>query len=202
MLVLTTNDPAPLAMAGVVRQRTGGTMPKKNHTTKYKKREERSTGISYLLRVDPSPDASLFKDTKSNSYLGARIHEANRSARLRAFGRAEGETGIGILRVHDIRVMMDKQDWRCMYCKDKITYRTCEIDHVYPIVKGGEHYLYNVVLTCHTCNQVKRARTLRRFCGRTGLDFEVVAQEIADLYCAIHRELYGDKEDMPEWRLD
>jgi 5-methylcytosine-specific restriction endonuclease McrA len=177
-------------------------MPKPKHTTKYKKREERSAGISYLVHVDPSPDANLFKNTESASYLGQRVAASNQGARQRAFGRFEGQNGIGILRVNDVRLMMDKQDWRCMYCKDKITFRTCEIDHVYPIIKGGDHYLYNVVLTCRVCNNLKRDRTLRRFCKKAGYDFEEIAQEIGDLYCIIHKELYGDKDDMPEWKVD
>ena len=125
--------------------------------------------------------------------IRSRVHNANRMARMRAFGRLEGMSGIGFLRAYDIKLMMDLQDWSCIYCKDKVSFDTCEFDHVYPIIKGGDHYLYNIIISCRLCNQTKHDRTLRNFCKKVGLDFEVVAQEIAEIYCAIHKELYGNE---------
>lgn len=73
-----------------------------------------------------------------------------------------------------------------MYCKEPITLFTCEYEHVQPLSKGGEHYLYNLVLSCHTCNSVKHVRSLKRFCQVMGLDLDTIRQEIADLNAKQH----------------
>ena len=76
---------------------------------------------------------------------------------------------------------MELQSWECIYCHRKITLFTCELDHIHAIAKGGEHYLYNIVLTCHKCNASKGSRTLKRFCLKMGFDLERVRDDIAEL---------------------
>jgi hypothetical protein len=79
-----------------------------------------------------------------------------------------------------------------MYCKDKISFSACHIDHVYAVIKGGEHYLYNIALTCRVCNLIKGKRSLRRFCTVMGFDFDQIMQEIAEINYRLHILVFGE----------
>lgn len=50
--------------------------------------------------------------------------------------------------------LLEKWQRRCAYCDtDKVT--RFEIDHFYPRSKGGSDAVFNLVLSCHICNQKK-----------------------------------------------
>lgn len=139
------------------------------------------TAMGWLAQMknkpDPRPMIAPKKRVNRYSpealYARHRISESNMMARKRgAFGRIPSK---------DLLLRMDLQEWKCMYCKDPITFWTAEIDHVHSIQRGGDHYLYNIVFACEPCNQEKRARRLERFCKIMGFDYETIVQEIADL---------------------
>lgn len=121
------------------------------------------------------------------TYLGERVSQANHSAfgRARRFGRIPPE---------DILLRMELQEWECFYCADKITLFTCELDHVVPLAGGGEHYLYNIVLACRTCNNTKRARSLKRFCEIMRLNLNETRQRWAELNARQHALTNFDDE--------
>jgi 5-methylcytosine-specific restriction endonuclease McrA len=105
---------------------------------------------------------------------------------------------IGKIPAEDLYLKIGLQEYKCMYCKWTISFHTCEIDHIYPVSKGGEHYLYNIALTCSTCNQSKKARTLRRFCKKMGFDWEFIMQEIAEINHKLHIAVFGADLDESE----
>ena len=113
-------------------------------------------------------------------------------SRLGAEGRGTVGTTVGDIPPDDLKMKMELQAYKCMYCKTKITFYTCHIDHIYPLAKGGEHYLYNLALTCGICNHGKRDMTLQKFCQRRGYDFDKIAQEIADINHRLHTIVFGD----------
>jgi len=52
--------------------------------------------------------------------------------------------------------ILDKQDYKCKYCgKDFSDELPPEIDHVYPLSKGGSHTTSNIVAACKPCNVSK-----------------------------------------------
>ncbi|HEX6293360.1 MAG TPA: HNH endonuclease [Herpetosiphonaceae bacterium] len=54
-----------------------------------------------------------------------------------------------------LQALLDSQH-RCYYCHKPFTSRRKKtIDHVIPIVKGGEHVLSNLVVACQSCNSIK-----------------------------------------------
>lgn len=121
------------------------------------------------------------------TYIGGRVSQANHSAfgRARRFGRIPPE---------DILLRMELQEWECFYCADKITLFTCELDHVVPLAGGGEHFLYNIVLACRTCNNTKRARSLKRFCEIMRLNLNETRQRWAELNAQQHALTNFDDE--------
>jgi hypothetical protein len=83
-----------------------------------------------------------------------RISKARRSARSRGAGMAE--------KIDPIKVF-DQAGWQCtVCCRDtprelRGTHHECapELDHIYPVSRGGTHTKDNVRLLCRRCNALK-----------------------------------------------
>jgi 5-methylcytosine-specific restriction endonuclease McrA len=48
---------------------------------------------------------------------------------------------------------------KCQYCSLKFSARHLTLDHVVPVVQGGEKSWENIVTACMSCNQKKGGRT-------------------------------------------
>lgn len=55
--------------------------------------------------------------------------------------------------------LLSRDDFRCQYCADPLTYREATLDHVIPRSQGGTTAWENVVTACHSCNRKKGGRT-------------------------------------------
>ena len=62
-------------------------------------------------------------------------------------------TNIEILELHA------KQQDLCTYCLVKLN-KKFEIDHVIPIAKGGANTIFNLKLSCKSCNQSKGSKLI------------------------------------------
>lgn len=121
-----------------------------------------------------------------DALISNRATVANRGAKNRhAYGKIPPK---------DLLLRMELQKYCCFYCHSKITLFTGEIEHFYPLSKGGEHYLYNIVWACHTCNTVKGASNPKRACKKLDLDYETIAQELAELNLIQHKLTQFDDE--------
>lgn len=113
-------------------------------------------------------------------------HEANREAicersrswyvnnREKAFEnsrrrRAKVSSGDKI-RQEEYEALFENQKGLCAYCgKVMLTEGNphhpdyCNIDHIYPISRGGKHEIANIVFACRECNSSKRAKTLKKW---------------------------------------
>jgi 5-methylcytosine-specific restriction endonuclease McrA len=52
-------------------------------------------------------------------------------------------------------VVAERDRWRCGICGKKVTRRTWSLDHIVPLVDGGEHSYRNVTLAHRTCNSAR-----------------------------------------------
>lgn len=60
-----------------------------------------------------------------------------------------------------VRFEVFKRDkFACQYCGGKAPDAVLVIDHIRPVVKGGDNELLNLVTSCHSCNSGKGAREL------------------------------------------
>ena len=61
-----------------------------------------------------------------------------------------------------IRFMVYKRDgYRCQMCGRHSNSSRLEIDHIYPISKGGKTTIKNLQTLCHECNQAKGSSIIR-----------------------------------------
>lgn len=60
--------------------------------------------------------------------------------------------------VADIKVLLEQQQGRCLYCYDRLD--TYHVDHVVPLSRGGGNGKENIALACSTCNTSKGAKLL------------------------------------------
>lgn len=125
--------------------------------------------------------------------IGKYTVEVNTTARAR---RQWIGQEIGRIPAPDLYLKMQYQEWKCIYCGDGITFDTCALDHVYPLFKGGSHYLYNVAFSCRFCNTSKGHKTLSRFCKNRRFDVDEIRQRMADINQKLHDEIFSDTEDL------
>lgn len=88
---------------------------------------------------------------RQKAWLAARLYGQARRALLKASGH-------GIRHgVENVRRLWAEQDGRCAYCG--VMLEKYHIDHIIPLIKGGEHKPENWCLACPDCNYRKHART-------------------------------------------
>lgn len=80
-----------------------------------------------------------------------RAHHRNRHDRKRR--GAKGKLSAGI-----VSKLLAAQRGRCVVCRASLKKTTYHIDHIVPLVRGGEHKDANVQLLCPPCNLSKGAR--------------------------------------------
>lgn len=63
------------------------------------------------------------------------------------------------------RAILERDNFSCQYCGDKLSYKTVTIDHVFPRAHGGKTTFENTVASCFPCNNKKGSRLV----GQSGL---------------------------------
>jgi 5-methylcytosine-specific restriction endonuclease McrA len=54
--------------------------------------------------------------------------------------------------------------WRCFYCKlGPLNERTAVKEHMVPLARGGSNAIGNIAVSCATCNNKKRTKTVDEF---------------------------------------
>ena len=62
----------------------------------------------------------------------------------------------------------------CPYCFKVMNLSDMQIDHIYPVSKGGKTSKENLVCVCSKCNQKKGKLTLNKFISTYNLDQEKI----------------------------
>lgn len=58
------------------------------------------------------------------------------------------------------RAVLERDNFECQYCRERLTFRTATIDHVVPRAKGGQTNFHNTVTSCNPCNNRKADKLL------------------------------------------
>jgi 5-methylcytosine-specific restriction endonuclease McrA len=109
----------------------------------------------------------------------ARKREQQRSLRARAAQTSSEQRDLA-------KPLRDKRQFNrqrkivpcCPYCEGVLgdfSGEDCaELDHIYPVSKGGLSVLGNTVFVCKNCNRLKGNKTLRHFAGERGYSLEQI----------------------------
>lgn len=66
----------------------------------------------------------------------------------------------------------------CPYCGDSFAENDAHADHIYPVSKGGQSTIKNMVFTCSKCNSKKRDLTLRNFISKYELNVDFIHKNL------------------------
>jgi hypothetical protein len=100
------------------------------------------------------------------------------SAKLKSY---EDKGRVGAQSIKKDLLLRVKQPWFCPYCNKKKDYTVSEADHIYPISKGGQSVIQNMVLICRSCNSKKGNKTLRNFSLNEKYDYEQICDRLINL---------------------
>lgn len=71
--------------------------------------------------------------------------------------------GSGNSTIVNREALFERDDWRCVYCGEQFSSAELTVDHVQPLVRGGDSSGGNVVTACAACNLRKGHRRLSEF---------------------------------------
>jgi len=103
---------------------------------------------------------AAFDKNRAKFYVTQRLYAKNNPDIIRAANaayRARKRTAVGTLTAVEFTAILERQKHRCHWCGDSIKAGS-QIDHVTPLVRGGEHSAANVVGSCGLCNRRKRSK--------------------------------------------
>jgi hypothetical protein len=65
-----------------------------------------------------------------------------------------------------LSAILHRENGECFYCARAVNEETAALDHVVPVVEGGDNSHRNVVAACHECNSLKQATAAEDFIRR------------------------------------
>ncbi len=68
----------------------------------------------------------------------------------------------------------------CPYCGGQLG-TAPQLDHIYPVSKGGRSVPKNMVFACASCNQSKKEMTVAGFCKKYSLDRSTIEERLSQL---------------------
>jgi HNH endonuclease len=82
--------------------------------------------------------------------------------------------------------ILERDRFRCQYCGSKAGDVEIEVDHLWPVSKGGTSADWNLITACRQCNQGKTARGSVRFAARFAM--------FQGFYQSTAKEIDADRE--------
>lgn len=127
----------------------------------------RQRALTMSIRRHKDPDATRRKDRELRAADPEKARQRERllyrknSVRMRfnAIGKSarrlyrQQHATLNDLTFEQWQAIKEHYDHRCVYCRRKMKRLT--MDHIVPLVKGGNHTLHNVVPACQSCNSRK-----------------------------------------------
>ncbi len=134
---------------------------------KYKEREKRNT----ILFKDYIKDRSKAYYIKNKEKIIEKIKEYSQTEKGKIIRRNMNQrrrllVKDGDVTTNQLQELISKST-HCYWCKTKLK-NEYQIDHYFPISKGGKHTISNLVITCPTCNLKKNAKDPIEFAQERG----------------------------------
>lgn len=130
------------------------------------KNKEKCREYERRWRENRSQEQREIERHRAREYAKKNRHEiATRSRKYRALRReADGEHT-----AQEVWEILENQDHLCAWCEAPLM-GDFEVDHFWPLVKGGPDYAANLCASCMSCNRRKHAKTPLEFVKRLGYD--------------------------------
>ncbi|MBW4593054.1 MAG: HNH endonuclease [Brasilonema angustatum HA4187-MV1] len=98
-------------------------------------------------KADKSKKPKVKKSAATKSLAQAKQDSSKRSRHIPASVRVS---------------VLDKDDYKCVFCGRSSQQVQLEVDHIVPFSKGGSNNLSNLQTLCTDCNRGKEARLLKK----------------------------------------
>jgi 5-methylcytosine-specific restriction endonuclease McrA len=95
---------------------------------------------------------------KSNSWKYTYIKKNKEKYNMFAHRRRFLLNANGVFKITDTDIIrkINLQQSKCFWCGSKLT--AYDVDHVIPLIRGGQHSIGNIVISCPSCNRRKSAK--------------------------------------------
>ena len=108
-----------------------------------------------------APCKKIQQKATSGYYINIRVGYANNGGSCTA-GRKK-KIRLHKLTTAGIRIILEKQKHRCIYCGVLLDKKNLTLDHRIPLSRYGHNLVDNIDCTCYDCNILKHARTKKEF---------------------------------------
>lgn len=133
-----------------------------------------------------------YRRERDEKYRKEHKHEANERTRRR---RAK-MNDTGTIDETEYNALFESQDGFCAYCSkwmrmagDHCHPDFCNVEHIFPISRGGEHRIENIVLACRECNSSKGMQTIAEWRPE-------LLQKIGNGICGQQKEMTSRDEQL------
>ncbi len=121
-----------------------------------------------VIRKDgePNREGTLYRVMIPEEIQGCRIL-------MQEYQKAETkpvitENEVDYYNVRENRLQIyERDEYKCRYCDKQLTRFTATLDHVVPVVEGGENSYANLITACLSCNSQKNRRPVGDFLADT-----------------------------------
>lgn len=127
---------------------------KKRQDKEYVDEVNRRARENYKKRVEKNKDKALLKWRTASHKRRALVRQA-----------------ISNVTLEEVNKLIEKSGNICSWCGKDIPKGQMHLDHVYPLSKGGEHTIQNLVVSCASCNHRKSDKDPSEF-------IEILIQEV------------------------
>jgi hypothetical protein len=111
---------------------------------------------------EPNRDGTPYRVLIPDEIEACRKFRAERTATEPKPEIADADIDYYNVRENRIKVY-ERDGYQCCYCQKQLTRFTATLDHVKPVVEGGDNGFENLVTACLNCNSRKHKRPVGDF---------------------------------------
>ncbi len=111
---------------------------------------------------EPNRDGTPYRVLTPDEIPACREFKNQRLATATPVEVAPSDVDYYNVRENRLRVF-ERDEYKCRYCQNQLTRFTATLDHMKPVVEGGDNSFENLVTACLNCNSQKHRRPLSDF---------------------------------------